>query len=67
MVVKVEPDSPAAHARIDVGAFITNVGDARVHNPKEFRAALVGRAGPVKLQVVRGAATASETVEVSAK
>jgi serine protease Do len=62
VVTEVEKDSPAAAARLQVGMFITQVGGAAVHTPREFQAAVAGKAGDVPIRVLAGAdAAAIET------
>jgi serine protease Do len=64
VITSVEPNTAGAAARLEPGTFITQINDTRIHNPKEFRAATLAQAGPVKLTIVRVNANVSETIEL---
>ena len=59
MVTEVDKDSPAAAAQLQVGMFITQVGGAAVHTPREFQAAVAGKTDDVPLRIVTGADAAA--------
>jgi S1-C subfamily serine protease len=52
IVTEVEKESPAAAAKMQVGAYITRVAGIPVRTPREFRAALAGKTGDVPLEVI---------------
>jgi S1-C subfamily serine protease len=50
-VVEVERDSPAWKAGLRPWTIVTQVGNARVATPRQFRDAVAGKTGPVTLRV----------------
>ena len=51
LVTRVNPESPAAAAQLQVGNTITHVNKTPVHTPAEFHAAVKGISGPVTIRV----------------
>ena len=51
LIAAVDPDSPAAQAELEPGMFITHVDSKPVRSPREFRSAVAGKRGEVKLQL----------------
>jgi S1-C subfamily serine protease len=52
IVTEVDKESPAAAAKLQVGAYITRVGGTAVRTPREFRAAVAGKSEDVALEVI---------------
>jgi S1-C subfamily serine protease len=59
-VVEVVPGSEADRAGVKVGQIVTAVDDRAVRSPAEFRAAVAGRRGPVRLATEDGPVTLKE-------
>jgi S1-C subfamily serine protease len=51
LITEVDRDSPAWEAKLQPGMFIGEVGGQRVSSPQEFRAAVLGKSGPIELKV----------------
>jgi serine protease Do len=62
VITEVEKESPAAAARLQVGMYITQVGGAAVHTPREFHAAVAGKASDVPLRILAGSDASAKEI-----
>ncbi len=67
VVTKLDEGTPAAAAKLEPGTFILSVNDTRVLSPRDFRKAVTGLSGKVRLQIVRINSSVAETIELNAK
>ncbi len=63
LVSEVEQDSPAWKEGLRQDMYITHVGDTKVKTPKEFRTAVAGKSGPIKLRVFNGNGDGRQTTK----
>jgi serine protease Do len=52
VITDVERDSPAWEAKLQPGMFVSEVGGRRIASPQEFHTAILGKNGPIELNVI---------------